>query len=288
MSEGTTPPVPSAPSSPGLGASAASSQRPVASLPAPRYAHTLHVEAPQPRPFAFLLGISLLAFAVPAALVFAFLRVVAEPAPAAQGPTSHAAPVDSPGPAVLASAQESLQKSNDLEIVPDPQSAPATLETDASVTPDAGGFSGAAAPASPASPASPATPAVAHVEPPLTYELGMGILHSCKTAAGKVLQGYQDCGSAGELDRYLSRAIAQEIAVCSVGAPRAAVTLRASVDYVALGGAIEVVDGKMMPVPSPWATCLASHFVLENLAKIRHIHPKYTLTYRVIPQPSGE
>ena len=65
------------------------------SLPPPRYAHTLHVEAPQPKPFAFLLGVALLAFAVPAGLVFAFLRVVADPpaiataeAPAAPAPSA--------------------------------------------------------------------------------------------------------------------------------------------------------------------------------------------------------
>lgn len=249
------------------------------SIPPPRYAHTLHVEAPQPKPFAFLLGVALLAFAVPAALVFAFLRVVAEPpavavaeAPAAAGETAR-----EPG-------REEAQE----RAVEPPPVVPVALAEDASTALDAAAATADALDAAPialdagVASEAPAPPV------PVTFELGMGILHSCRNTAGKYLEGYQECGSAGELDRYLVKVIGQDLVACEQGAPSAPVTLRVSVDYGALAGTIEVVDAKLMPMPGPWATCLASHFVLENLAKIRHNNPKYTLTYRVTPHRGGE
>lgn len=250
------------------------------SLPPPRYAHTLHVEAPQPKPFAFLLGVALLAFAVPAGLVFAFLRVVAEPpAPVPvviePAPAPAAEPSD-PAPAVADAADASDAFDASVAEASSPSDAAAR---DASF--DAAPTLAVVSDASVVD-AAPAPPSV-----PMTYELGMGILHSCRNEAGKYFEGFQDCGSAGELDRYLSRVVGQEIVACTESAPTTPVTVRTSVNFVALTGSIDVVDWKMTPVPSPFASCLASHFVLENLAKIRHQHPKYTLTYRIIPHPLG-
>lgn len=247
------------------------------SLPPPRYAHTLHVEAPQPKPFAFLLGVALLAFAVPAALVFAFLRVVADP-PAL-------AVAEAPAPPV-----EKAQTEPQERALEPPPAVPVALAEDAAVAEDAAlavdASATAAAPVDAAPIVTPAPPAPPST--PITFELGMGILHSCRNTAGKYLEGYQECGSAGELDRYLVKVIGQDLVACEQGAPTVPVTLRVNVDYGALAGTVEVVDAKMMPVPGPWATCLSSHFVLENLAKIRHNNPKYTLTYRVIPHLPGE
>lgn len=247
------------------------------SLPPPRYAHTLHVEAPQPKPFAFLLGVALLAFAVPAALVFAFLRVVADP-PAL-------AVAEAPAPPV-----EKAQTEPQERALEPPPAVPVALAEDAAVAEDAAlavdASATAAAPVDVAPIVTPAPPAPPST--PITFELGMGILHSCRNTAGKYLEGYQECGSAGELDRYLVKVIGQDLVACEQGAPTVPVTLRVNVDYGALAGTVEVVDAKMMPVPGPWATCLSSHFVLENLAKIRHNNPKYTLTYRVIPHLPGE
>ena len=252
------------------------------SLPPPRYAHTLHVEAPQPKPFSFLLGVALLAFAVPAGLVFAFLRVVAEPAVPAAATALEAPPVEpvaspsAPGesePAPVADAAEAVDAASPL---------------------DAGLVVVEAAPvdAAPVALAPVVAPVVVPPPPPpppviMTYELGMGILHSCRSDAGKFFEGYQDCGSAGELDRYLSKVVGQRVGACTEGAPTSSVTVRTLVDFANSSGSIDVVDGKMIPVPSPWATCLSSHFALENLPKIRHLHPRYTLTYRVIPHPLG-
>jgi hypothetical protein len=247
------------------------------SLPPPRYAHTLHVEAPQPKPFAFLLGVALLAFAVPAALVFAFLRVVADP-PAL-------AVAEAPAPP----AEKAQTEPQERALEP-PPAVPVALAEDAAVTEDAAlavdASATAAAPVDAAPLVAPAPPAPP--SPPITFELGMGILHSCRNTAGKYLEGYQECGSAGELDRYLVKVIGQDLVACEQGAPTVPVNLRVNVDYGALAGTIEVVDAKMMPVPGPWASCLSSHFTLENLAKIRHNNPKYTLTYRVIPHLPGD
>ena len=243
------------------------------SLPPPRYAHTLHVEAPQPKPFAFLLGIALLAFAVPAGLVFAFLRVVAEP-PAPVPVVIEPAPAAAPEPVEPTPATTVVDASDDDASVPIDAARLDAAPVDAPATALAVVVDAAPADAAPASP-----------PVPMTYELGMGILHSCRNEAGKYFEGFQDCGSAGELDRYLSRVVGQEIVACTESAPTTPVTVRTTVDFRALSGAIDIVDWKMTPVPSPFASCLASHFVLENLAKIRHQHPKYTLTYRVIPHP---
>jgi hypothetical protein len=254
------------------------------SLPPPRYAHTLHVEAPQPKPFSFLLGVALLAFAVPAGLVFAFLRVVAEPAVPAAATALEAPPVEPVAPSSAPAESEPALAADAVDAV------------DAASPLDAGLVVVAAAlvDASPAVLAPIVAPVVASPPPPappppviMTYELGMGILHSCRSEAGKVFEGYQDCGSAGELDRYLSKVVGQRVGACTEGAPTSSVTVRTHVDFASFSGSIDVVDGKMIPVPSPWATCLSSHFALENLPKIRHLHPRYTLTYRVIPHPLG-
>ena len=251
------------------------------SIPPPRYAHTLHVEAPQPKPFAFLLGVALLAFAVPAALVFAFLRVVAEP------PALVVA--EAPAAAGEAAREPGREEAQERAVEPPPV-VPVALVEDASHALDAASTTAAALDAAPialdagVASAAPAPP----VPVPMTFELGMGILHSCRNTAGKYLEGYQECGSAGELDRYLVKVIGQDLVACESGAPTSPMTLRVSVDYSALAGTIEVVDAKLMPVPGPWATCLGSHFVLENLSKIRHNNPKYTLTYRVTPHLGGE
>jgi len=250
------------------------------SLPPPRYAHTLHVEAPQPKPFAFLLGVALLAFAVPAGLVFAFLRVVAEP-PAPVPVVIEPAPAPAAEPSDPAPAVADAPDASDAF---DASVAEASSPADAAARDASFDAAPIVALVSDASviDAAPAAPSV-----PMTYELGMGILHSCRNEAGKYFEGFQDCGSAGELDRYLSRVVGQEIVACTESAPTTPVTVRTSVNFVALTGSIDVVDWKMTPVPSPFASCLASHFVLENLAKIRHQHPKYTLTYRITPHPLG-
>jgi hypothetical protein len=252
------------------------------SLPPPRYAHTLHVEAPQPKPFAFLLGVALLAFAVPAGLVFAFLRVVAEP-PAPVPVVIEPAPAPAAEPSEPAPAL-ALVEAPDASDAFDASVAEASSPADAAARDASFDAAPIVALVSDASviDAAPAAPSV-----PMTYELGMGILHSCRNEAGKYFEGFQDCGSAGELDRYLSRVVGQEIVACAESAPTTPVTVRTSVNFGALTGTIDVVDWKMTPVPSPFASCLASHFVLENLAKIRHQHPKYTLTYRIIPHPLG-
>ncbi len=256
------------------------------SLPPPRYAHTLHVEAPQPKPFVFLLGVALLAFAVPATLVFAFLRVVADP------PALSVAEVSSgQGDRPRDQAQEQAAEPPPVLPIPMTDDAATLLDAakvddtfDAAATTAGGGVDAMVAPGSAATPAA----APAAMSTPITFELGMGILHSCRNTAGKYLEGYQECGSAGELDRYLVKVIGQDLVACEQGAPTVPLTLRLTVDYGALAGTIEVVDAKMIPVPGPWAACLSSHFVLENLAKIRHNNPKYTLTYRVIPHLPGE
>jgi hypothetical protein len=251
------------------------------SLPPPRYAHTLHVEAPQPKPFAFLLGVALLAFAVPAGLVFAFLRVVADP-PAL-------APAEAPA-APAPSAERPRDEAHEGTAEP-PPAIPVPLAEDAAAPADAAAAIDASDAGSMlAATAVDAAPSIVPPPPalPVTFELGMGILHSCRNTAGKYLEGYQECGSAGELDRYLVKVIGQDLVACEQGAPTVPVNLRVNVDYGALAGTIEVVDAKMMPVPGPWASCLSSHFTLENLAKIRHNNPKYTLTYRVIPHLPGD
>jgi len=243
------------------------------SLPPPRYAHTLHVEAPQPKPFAFLLGIALLAFAVPAGLVFAFLRLVSDAPPLPAEPA--------PEPVNVAEA-------------PSPEPAPTSVVFEL----DAGGAGGAvdAAVVASAVPAStepvdvtapaPAAPIAAPI--PVTWEMGGGILHSCRDAAGKYLDGFKQCGTASELDHYLQRIVSVDLQACDRDVPTGPVTLRANVDFVAGTGAIEVVDGKNQQVTGPWSTCLTAKFGVADLAKVRHTHPKYTLTYRVTPHLADE
>lgn len=259
------------------------------SLPPPRYSHTLHVEAPQPKPFAFLLGVALLAFAVPAGLVFAFLRFVADAPPPAgaevASPNAQEPPpvAEVPPPAPMAVVFE-IDAGSDAASA-DAASSAVAAEIDAgSLAPADAAPAPFAAQAAAPTPPPPSAPAPSA---PVTWEMGMGILHSCRDTSGKYLDGYKECGTAGELDHYLAKVIAQDLVACDKDVPTTTVTVRANIDFGSNSGTLDVVDAKLMQLTSPWSACLGQKFLLEGLAKIRHAHPKYTLTYRVTPHLPG-
>jgi hypothetical protein len=223
-----------------------------------------------------LLGVSLLAFAVPAGLVFAFLRFVADAPPEGEALASTQEPptvVEAPPPAPMAVVFEVEAGASDA--------APAAVAIDAGA-----GEADAAPVAASVSPPAPVEMPVSVV--PVTWEMGMGILHSCRDTAGKHLEGYKECGTAGELDHYLAKVIAQDLVACDKDVPTSTVTVRANIDFGANTGTLDVVDARLMQLTSPWSACLGQKFLLEGLGKIRHTHPKYTLTYRVTPHLPGE
>jgi hypothetical protein len=265
------------------------------SLPPPRYSHTLHVEAPQPKPFAFLLGVALLAFAVPAGLVFAFLRFVSDapPPPAEPAPEPPKVEEAPPRDEARASVVFELDAGSAVDAAPAAEATVASSAAPGSVEAVDGAVSSATTavlpPAAPVAPAAPAAPVAAPASPvPVTWEMGGGILHSCRDAAGKYLDGFRQCGTASDLDHYLQRVISLDLQACDRDVPTAAVTVRANVDFVAGTGTIDAIDGKNQQVTGPWSACLATKFGLADLAKIRHTHPKYTLTYRVIARLGAE
>jgi hypothetical protein len=221
-----------------------------------------------------LLGVALLAFAVPAGLVFAFLRFVADAPPPAG---AEVATPNAQEPPKVAEVPPPAPMAVVFEIDAGSDAAPADAASSAVASEiDAGALAPAdAAPAPFAAQAAAPTPAPAAApapSAPVTWEMGMGILHSCRDTSGKYLDGYKECGTAGELDHYLAKVIAQDLVACDKDVPTTTVT---------------VVDAKLMQLTSPWSACLGQKFLLEGLAKIRHAHPKYTLTYRVTPHLPG-